>query len=94
MADKDRAQSLGNLKGLVSSWYVADLSPIPRAASVEQLRQNLVDLGVTVTFSGGVADCLQAAFNNSAPSDRILIFGSFYTVAAGLQALAGCAGQS
>lgn len=93
MADKDRAQSLGNLKGLVSSWYVADLSPNPRAASVEQLRQNLVDLGVTAAFSGGVADCLQAAFNNSAPGDRILIFGSFYTVAAGLQALAGCAEQ-
>lgn len=93
MADKDRAQSLENLKGRVNFWYAADLSSIPRAASVEQLRQNLVDLGVATTFSGSVADCLQAAYSNSAPEDRILIFGSFYTVAAGLQALAGAAEQ-
>lgn len=88
MADKDRAQSLENLKGRISNWYIADLSFIPRAATVEQLRQNLVDLDVDAEFSGSVADCLQAAFNNSGPGDRILVFGSFYTVAAGLQALA------
>lgn len=93
MADKDRAQSLENLKGRVNFWYVANLSSIPRAASVEQLRQNLVDLGVATEFSGSVADCLQAAYSNSAPEDRILIFGSFYTVAAGLQALEGAAEQ-
>lgn len=88
MADKDRAQSLANLKGQVSYWYTADLSFIPRAATVEQLRQNLVDLGVDAEFCGSVAECLQAAYNNSAAGDRILVFGSFYTVAAGLQALA------
>lgn len=88
MADKDRAQSLENLKGRVSCWYIADLSFIPRAATVEQLRQNLVDLEVDVEFSGSVADCLQAAYSNSDAGDRILVFGSFYTVAAGLQALA------
>lgn len=88
MADKDRAQSLENLKPLVSSWYIADLAFIPRAARVEQLRQNLVDVGGAIAFSGSVADCLQAAYENSNPGDRILIFGSFYTVAAGLQALA------
>ncbi len=87
MADKDRAQSLTNLKGCVSSWYIADLSYIPRAATVEQLRQNLVDLSVDVKFSGSVADCMQAAYLNSDPGDRILVFGSFYTVAAGMQAL-------
>lgn len=88
MADKDRAQSLANLKGQVSYWYTVDLSFIPRAATVEQLRQSLVDLGVDAEFSGSVAACLQAAYNNSAAGDRILVFGSFYTVAAGLQALA------
>ena len=91
MADKDRAQSLVNLKGQVSSWYLADLSFIPRAASVEQLRQNLVDLDVDdadIQFSGSVAECLNAAYQNSAPGERILVFGSFFTVAAGLQALA------
>lgn len=88
MADKDRAQSLENLKGQVGSWYVADLAFIPRAATVDQLCQNLVDLDVAIEFSGSVAECLQAAYKNSNSGDRILVFGSFYTVAAGLQALA------
>jgi dihydrofolate synthase/folylpolyglutamate synthase len=88
MADKDRAHSLENLKGHVTYWYVADLSYMPRAARVEQLRQNLVDLALDTEFSGSVADCMQAAYDNSDPGDRILVFGSFYTVAAGLQALA------
>lgn len=87
MADKDRAQSLANLKEHISNWYIADLSFIPRAASVEQLHQNLVELHAEAEFSGSVADCLQAAFNKSESGDRILVFGSFFTVAAGLQAL-------
>jgi dihydrofolate synthase/folylpolyglutamate synthase len=87
MSDKDRAQSLANVKGRVHHWYLADLSYIPRAATIEQLRQNLADLNLVAGFSGSVAECLQAALANSSPGDRILIFGSFYTVAAGLQAL-------
>ncbi len=87
MSDKDRAQSLDNLKGRIHQWYLADLSFIPRAATIEQLHQNLVDLDLTEFFSGSVAECLQAALENSSPGDRILIFGSFHTVAAGLQAL-------
>jgi dihydrofolate synthase/folylpolyglutamate synthase len=87
MVDKDRAQSLENLNGRINHWYLADLTFIPRAASVEQLRQNLVDLGQGCEFSGSVADCLQAAYENSASGDCILVFGSFHTVAAGLQVL-------
>lgn len=87
MSDKDRTQSLANLKGRIHYWYLADLAFIPRAATISQLRQNLVDLGLEAAFSGSVAECLQAALNNSAAGDRIVIFGSFYTVAAGLQAL-------
>ncbi len=87
MSDKDRAQSLANLKGRVHHWYLADLSHIPRAATIGQLRQNLADLNLVAGFSGSVTECLQAALANSNLGDRILIFGSFYTVAAGLQAL-------
>jgi dihydrofolate synthase/folylpolyglutamate synthase len=87
MADKDRALSLQNFKDRINYWYLADLSFIPRAASVEQLRQNLVDLGQGSEFSGSVADCMHTAYASSNPGDCILIFGSFYTVAAGLQVL-------
>lgn len=87
MSDKDRLQSLNNLKRCVYHWYLADLSFVARAASVEQLRQNLHDLGESDAFSGTVADCLQAAYQNSNKGDRILVCGSFFTVAAALQVL-------
>ncbi|WP_331346927.1 bifunctional tetrahydrofolate synthase/dihydrofolate synthase [Cellvibrio sp. UBA7661] len=87
MSDKDRAQSLGNLKNCVDYWYLADLSYVPRAASVQQLRQNLQEHGQSDVFSGSVENCLQMALKNSAPGDRILVCGSFFTVAAAIQAL-------
>lgn len=87
MSDKDRGQSLANLKNRIDCWYLADLSAIPRAASVEQLRQNLHDLGLADVFSGGVAECLDAALQQSNPDDRILVFGSFFTVSAALQVM-------
>lgn len=87
MSDKDRAASLANLKAQVKHWYIADLSIMPRAATVGQMSQSLSDMGVSVEFSGSVADCLQTAYQNSDENDAILVFGSFHTVAAGLQAL-------
>lgn len=87
MSDKDRAESLANLKAVVTSWYLADLSFIPRAATVDQLQQTLAEMGCSAVSKGSVADCLSAAHEASNPGDIILVFGSFHTVAAGLQAI-------
>ncbi len=87
MSDKDRTESLANLKNVVTHWYVADLSSIPRAASVAQLQETLESMGCTAQFSGSVENCLVAAHLASNPGDIILVFGSFYTVAAGLKAI-------
>jgi dihydrofolate synthase/folylpolyglutamate synthase len=87
MSDKDRLHSLENVKGCIDYWYVADMSTIPRAATIEQLRQDLHHLDQLVIFSGSIAECLQAAHNNSGVDDRILVFGSFFTVSAALQAM-------
>lgn len=87
MSDKDRLESLAALKNTVANWYTADLSFLPRAATIAQMQHSLVCMDLQSTFSGSVAECLQSAYEHSLPGDRILIFGSFYTVAAGLQAL-------
>lgn len=88
MADKDRVESLRNLLGLVDHWYLADLRTVARAAGVAQLRHDLQELGVDDDFSGNVEECLNYALASSRPGDKIIIFGSFFTVAAGLQAIA------
>lgn len=84
MADKDRPASLQNVQGCIDHWYIAELADVPRAASVAQLREDLYALGVHDEFSGSVASCLHQAISCSQPGDRIIIFGSFFTVAAGL----------
>ena len=84
MADKDRSNSLGNLTHLINAWYLADLSRLPRAATPDQLAQDLQQLTVPVVGRGTVAECIAQALAVAQAEDRIVIFGSFYTVAAAL----------
>ena len=83
MADKDLAPMLARLDPLVDRWYFSDL-PTPRAASGAALQaawQGLTrrrDAGAALFASPMAA--LQAAAAAAQPTDRIVVFGSFYTV--------------
>jgi dihydrofolate synthase / folylpolyglutamate synthase len=85
MGDKDRIASLANLVAGVDAWYLADLSDIPRAASLDMLAADLASLGQQATFAGTVEQCFTQLLQDSSSGDRIIICGSFYTVAAGLK---------
>jgi dihydrofolate synthase/folylpolyglutamate synthase len=84
MADKDKLNSLRNLAPAIDAWYLADLADIPRAAPVEQLEQDLARLGLSVAGRGSVAECLKLLCACAGEFDRIVVWGSFYTVAAAL----------
>ncbi len=83
MADKDLAAMLGQLGALVDRWYFTDL-PTPRAESGIRLmarwqaQNSRAD--VTATAYASPQQALQAAIRVAGPTDRILVFGSFYTV--------------
>jgi dihydrofolate synthase / folylpolyglutamate synthase len=83
--DKDIAGTTHSLLHYVDSWYVASLA-VPRGASAEQLRATLVEQGVPsgqVFSFQTVEQALQAALNDAdLVSDLVLVFGSFYTIAA------------
>lgn len=81
MSDKDREASLANLTSVIEDWYLADLSFLPRAASIMQMTENLSSLGVSPVFTGNMALCMQQVLANSQAQDLIVVFGSFYTVA-------------
>jgi dihydrofolate synthase/folylpolyglutamate synthase len=87
MSDKDRLNSLANLRQSVDYWYLADLSYMPRAASCDQMVRTLDDLQLKAEASGSAEVCLEQILGRSNPGDFIVIFGSFYTVAAGLALL-------
>jgi dihydrofolate synthase/folylpolyglutamate synthase len=88
MADKDIAGVIKPLLNIVDFWFCTDL-PIPRAASAKALANKLEELGVAPKngADGGIecfsepALAYQKALLKAGEGDRIVIFGSFYTVA-------------
>lgn len=82
MADKDRRASLANLVDVVDDWNLLDLASLPRAATPDMLAEDLASLSVTVGERGAAQDLLTKLLSKSGQGDRILVFGSFFTVAA------------
>jgi len=86
MHDKDIDGVLQHLKGEIDHWCVTDL-PLPRAASAGQLEAALRKAGVedgadrSVTRFASPADAFHDALERASENDRIVVFGSFHTVA-------------
>ena len=83
MADKDLQPMLQRVGPLVDRWYFTDL-PLPRAASAADLQQAWQAQNTRKDVASSVhADpqaALQVAVAAADPADRIVVFGSFYTV--------------
>ena len=88
LKDKDIAGVCRALKGRISSWSVADLA-VPRGASADALAQALksADAGGVVARFGNPRDAYAAARKRSSENDRIVVFGSFHTVADVMQGI-------
>lgn len=81
LADKDIPGVLNCLQGMVDEWYLASLD-VPRAATAHQLEAVLS--GQNTRLFENPESAYQAAKHDSSEQDRIVVFGSFYTVAAAL----------
>jgi dihydrofolate synthase/folylpolyglutamate synthase len=82
MADKDISGTLQPLLPLVNTWSVAPLE-IPRSASSADIAAviNTLNSPITVRQSGSILQAYKWALDQAQEGDRILIFGSFLTVA-------------
>ena len=88
LADKDVASVVASFAGLPLRWYLAGLDAGPRAQSADQLAARLVATAAAgASRHHRVVDALQAASAAARPGDRVLVFGSFHTVAEAMQAL-------
>ena len=88
LADKDIEQVVNALLPYISMWYLAD-SHNARGATAQDLTKYLqpqANNGLTKVFHS-VADALDAACIEAHKNDRIIVFGSFYTVADAIDAL-------
>ncbi len=91
MADKDIPALMAKMAPLVDAWHCCDL-PTPRAARADQLAAGALALprgtparDVTAQAHPSPAAALKAAAAAADPADRIVVFGSFYTVGGVLQ---------
>ncbi|KPJ68177.1 MAG: hypothetical protein AMJ43_01890 [Coxiella sp. DG_40] len=81
LKDKDILGTLQPLLHLVNVWYLGDLS-IPRGSTAGHLMNYLRDLGQKRCYTfKSVVQAYNQAVANCTKKDRILVFGSFYTVA-------------
>jgi dihydrofolate synthase/folylpolyglutamate synthase len=85
MHDKDVGAILTRMAPLVDAWHFTDL-PAARAATAAQLRDRHAQLAlsgpgpVTVSCHADPLQALRGALESADPADRIVVFGSFYSV--------------
>ncbi|MBP8287916.1 MAG: bifunctional tetrahydrofolate synthase/dihydrofolate synthase [Rhodoferax sp.] len=88
MADKDLATMLARIGPIVDRWYFTDL-PTERAVPAAQLLARWQAQNTRVNASarsfGDPRTALDEALAAADPADRIVVFGSFYTVGGVLQ---------
>ena len=92
MQDKDTPAMLATMRPLVDHWHFCDL-PIARAATAQALAAQFAALppaaqgpSANVACHASPRAALAAAVAAADPADRIVVFGSFYTVGGVLEA--------
>lgn len=83
LADKPVKEIVALLSAGVDAWYTAGLETVPRGLSADRMaaavERQITD--VKLNAASTVADACEQALAAAAENDRIVIFGSFYTVA-------------
>lgn len=86
--DKDVAGVHGAFDGLVDAWHVASLADVPRGLDASSLVACLAPAAAPgVACHADVATALAVACTQAGAGGRVLVLGSFHTVARALQAL-------
>jgi dihydrofolate synthase / folylpolyglutamate synthase len=81
LADKDIVSSIHAIKNNIDTWYAAPLQT-KRAANQAMLQTAFQEASVEkVNFYADIKNAYQAAKKNAVTGDRIIVFGSFHTVA-------------
>lgn len=83
LADKDIPSTLDAVGNRMDTWHMAGLS-VPRGASAAHLQAALRRAGFSGKAYEDVGQALRSAFTEGEPGDRIVVFGSFHTVAEAL----------
>lgn len=83
LADKPVAEVIAQLRPEIDCWYSAGLETVPRGLSAVRMANAVEQQASDVKLSdcSTVAEACALALAAAASEDRVIIFGSFYTVA-------------
>jgi dihydrofolate synthase/folylpolyglutamate synthase len=88
MADKDVEAVLDALQPHIAAWHIGALNGNTRALAVDALQQRLAARGVNaIVPAPTVEQAFEHALQETGAGERVLVFGSFFTVAAVLARL-------
>lgn len=79
LKDKAIDEVVAAMLDVVDDWYVADLA-VPRGACADEVAKHFPP-GAIVSKFNEVQTAYQTALSNAVQGDRVVVFGSFYTVA-------------
>ena len=86
LEDKEHSKALSRIAPQISQWFVADLD-VPRGMKGADLASVVQGLGSSANTAhfGSVQEAIKAADLEANNKDRVIIFGSFYTVEFAMQ---------
>ena len=85
LEDKDWDSMLEALSPAIDDWKLAQLESVARAAKGQNLLKLLYNRGLKGALYSSVKEAFQAALSQADNDDKIVVFGSFHTVAAVLE---------
>lgn len=80
--DKDWSGIVSAISPVIDQWNIAEISDSPRATKGQSLLELLYNAGQSGSLHQSVEEAFLNAVAACSPADRIIVFGSFHTVAA------------
>ena len=88
LEDKDWSEMVYHLKTQIDYWHIAELTGISRAAKGQSLVKLLYNTGIEATLNKSIEQAFKLAISRAGKTGKVVVFGSFYTVAAVLDFMA------
>ena len=73
---------VSQLKSKIDYWHIAELTGISRAAKGQSLVKLLYNAGVEGILNESIEQAFKSAISRAGKTGKVVVFGSFHTVAA------------
>ena len=89
LSDKDWSGIVAPLAALIDHWQIAEISGTDRATGGQTLLEVLYNAGLSGSLNSSIEEAFLNAHSRATAEDTIIVFGSFFSVAAVLELTGG-----